>query len=652
MRPDRPAPLRPTPGSPTPSTSEPAGPRLASRIALGLLLGLLPPAPAGAQPSVLREADGVSPGAVVVVLDADDQDENGVPDGRQPAEIPPRDLVTLRVTGRGPTTVTATPGLRLVQGGRAVGRSITLPGGRPQRIALQGVDGPSQEPGDRSVTIADQRGTVRVPVTVVGLRLRRAGQGVVAPHRDAVTLSHAVTNDPTLPRGPLVWGAGSRDPDNLQVEVADPRHRGTTAPSEVAVESIVRRTHRPRDRRARLPLVAAPAGPGAPRWARSPWLRLVGDPTDAQAPGVGDRVMLVGLRDRVVLSYVGAEGERLVQEVSVGRPGSEDGPLTARRGKLRVRVLRYVAGGPPAIGRDDAAAVALAREQVDIANQIWLQCLVDFGDPGEADVAVVAPPPPSLLAIGDDDGLPAAGGGAVRLRVDGRRMPSVPTRAGAAPIDTALDVAAALEGMGYRPVATANARTTRGAGGSADVLVRRRDGELARITADGDAPLSSDRRQTVEIAAVDLRDGLDEFDNMNASSGTLEERALLKAVMDDDPTTVDIVIINRFEGGYRLGGAFIEGDGGAIINALVLERSGILQQRQAWTQAHELGHVLLDHPLHPDNVGPDRPWLLMDADASLGTVEGPKRLTPAECARARARSGVHTVPVLLGRHPS
>jgi hypothetical protein len=49
--------------------------------------------------------------------------------------------------------------------------------------------------------------------------------------------------------------------------------------------------------------------------------------------------------------------------------------------------------------------------------------------------------------------------------------------------------------------------------------------------------------------------------------------------------------------------------------------------------------VLLDDALHPDNIGPDRPWLLMDADNGRGTVNGPKRLRADDCARMRARAG-------------
>ena len=66
--------------------------------------------------------------------------------------------------------------------------------------------------------------------------------------------------------------------------------------------------------------------------------------------------------------------------------------------------------------------------------------------------------------------------------------------------------------------------------------------------------------------------------------------------------------------------------------------------------AHEIGHVLLNQPLHPDNVGPDRPYLLMDSDNNRGTVNGPKRLDAADCQRVRHESGVDELPALLRRY--
>ena len=49
-------------------------------------------------------------------------------------------------------------------------------------------------------------------------------------------------------------------------------------------------------------------------------------------------------------------------------------------------------------------------------------------------------------------------------------------------------------------------------------------------------------------------------------------------------------------------------------------------------------------------MGPDRPWLLMDADASLGTVAGPKRISTEECARIRSRNGPDAPSPLMQRY--
>ncbi len=142
------------------------------------------------------------------------------------------------------------------------------------------------------------------------------------------------------------------------------------------------------------------------------------------------------------------------------------------------------------------------------------------------------------------------------------------------------------------------------------------------------------------VGRVDLADGIDEFNNLNSASGTLEERSLVKPLADDDPSSIELFVINRFARGTRIGEAFVEGAAGAIVNGLLIDRAGISAEREAWTQSHEAGHILLDQPWHPDNMGPDRPWLLMDADASLAAVTGPKRLTAEECARIHQQSGV------------
>lgn len=197
---------------------------------------------------------------------------------------------------------------------------------------------------------------------------------------------------------------------------------------------------------------------------------------------------------------------------------------------------------------------------------------------------------------------------------------------------------------------TSNPRTTYGARASADVLVLDRAGRWTNLSAVPGSPLSTDLRQGAELGVVDFSDGVDEFNNQNSTSGTLEERALIKPLIDDDVTTMEMIVINRFSRGTRIGEAFVRGDGGSIGNGFLIDRAGIAAEREAWTQSHEAGHILLDQPWHPDNMGPDRPWLLMDADASLGTVAGPKRISAEECARIRSRNGPDSPSPLMQRY--
>ena len=148
----------------------------------------------------------------------------------------------------------------------------------------------------------------------------------------------------------------------------------------------------------------------------------------------------------------------------------------------------------PTVGETDRRALALAREQVRIANEIWIQCAMEFGDPSTADISIVDPPPPSLLSIADEDGLRAAGDGHIVFRANGRRIGPVPTRRGAEPVETALDVAAAAERAGFATRVTENAPTEFGAGRSADLQLRNARGHLVELSPDGRTP--AHRRST------------------------------------------------------------------------------------------------------------------------------------------------------------
>ena len=589
---------------------------------------------------------------LLVAVDGDDDDDDGVIDGAQTRAIPPDDLVVIprallepEHSQAGPFRLSVEGAIRLIRGGVPVPTpTVVAQPGDLEALRVQGLADGGATAAVAPVLIVQTGGDRprRVPVRLVQVRFLDGDNRPLVPSEDAVGVSHHITNDRTLPRQPS-YAERSGDHLNLRVEIRDPQ--SPTEDGQIVVESLD-----PRSGAIRSTRRFAASRPRPELGLRSPFFRLVADEMDEEAPGVGHLVLRVALRDRLRVRYSTTAGI-VSQDIRVARPGREDGELAARQATLRVRILRDARNGRPVVGQHDGEALAIGRRQVAIANAVWLQCAVGFGDAHAADVAVVDAPTPALVAVGEGDGLPAAGGGELRMRISGRPLRPVTTSAGASPTETALALADAVETLGFRARVTTNVSTEFGAGESADLVVTDRDGTPVAITADGASPLSTDLQQSVTIGSVDLTDGLGEFDNMNAATGSLEERTLLKLLGDDDPTTIDLFIVNGFSGGTRQGEAFIEADGGAIVNALILDRNGIRQQQEAWTQAHELGHVLLNHPYHPDNVGPDRPWLLMDADSSLGLVTGPKRLDPAECARARAQSGVDALPVLLRRAP-
>jgi hypothetical protein len=631
--------------------------RLAPCLAV-LLAGLsrLATASAQAAPPTLRWSTGeADPARAIVGLDDDDDDDDGVPDSQQAASLTAADddrvAVTVEGVPTGAVAVRVTGGLRVRDAAGALVERANVPVRRGAAVVeLVGVAA-SARADDASVELVAGALRWRVAVTVVAVTVLRGDNAPVYAHRDAVMLSRQVTNDETLPRSAAWWDA-SPDPENLRAEVWDPaagapaavRWEGRGTPASFASE--------PGALRSRLAEVALRRPDAGSPW-RSGYVRLVGDEVDQRAPGVEAQTLRVALRDRVRVGYrrAGAAGEATT-DVRVGRPGREDGPMAARLVRAHVLVLRNRAeasGGVPLVGGSEAAALDIGRRQVAIANEVYAQCGVTWGDPAGEVARVVDPPTPTMIAFGDDHGARAAGG-QVRLRVNGVALPPLVTRAGWRPIDTAMAMGALLRARGYTARVTSNPRTTYGAEPSADVLVLDRAGRWTTLSAPPGGVLSTDRRQGAAIAAVDFSDGVDEFNNQNSTSGTLEERALIKPLIDDDATTMEMIVINRFSRGTRIGEAFVRGDGGSIGNGFLIDRAGIAAEREAWTQSHEAGHILLDQPWHPDNMGPDRPWLLMDADASLGTVAGPKRISTEECARLRSRNGPDAAAPLLQRY--
>ncbi len=572
-----------------------------------------------------------------VAFDADDDDEDGVRDREQSMRIEGDELAALRITGGASNmSVRVEGGLRLILGGTVVQRATVLRDARVQGVRV------SLTPGDAAIVLEAAGKELRVPVTVVGLSWLDAQNRALDPSRASLGVSRRITHDRSLPRE-VDEQAVSDDPENVRIEVDD-----LSAEGSVLYAGLLSRDQSgaATDALRHLPLFRV----GDSSRFRSSFLRLVSDATDKSAPEVQGQLLKVRIRDRVAIQLGDARAP-LSQDMRVGAPGRRGGDRAGLRGTLRVSVLRFEPNGATVVGENDLQAQQLSREQVRIANEIWAQCFIDFGRPEDAEVRIVDPPPPALLAIGDGDGLPAMGDGEIWMRVANVSVGPVRTRAGATPEASAKDVAKALERAGFKPELSLNPKTESGAGSSADLTVRNRKGSLVTLSVESGHPLSTDSRQRVEIGRVDLKDGIQEFDNDLSAAGTLEERTLIKLVADTDPSTIDIILINHFVSRERQGEAFIESDVSSTANTLLFDRNAVRYQRQAWVQAHELGHVLMDEPFHPDNLGPDRPYLLMDSDARQGRVTGPKRLSDAECKRARRRSGPGASPVLLKPSP-
>ena len=566
--------------------------------------------------------------------DRDDDDANGQPDGEQPTLSPPThiDLVPLdkRLVGAVLTVVSGGDHARVVLGkegplvwGRPVPESGWLQGLTPGRVELV-----ARTPGHRR----------EVTLEVRGIDMRDGAGDRVDMARSHASIERT---PPTRVEGPP--DAPYDDPDALRVVLAVPDSGpGLDGERELAVESVSWLGTRI-DALPRLALAPSPCArpyEGVRCWASAP-LRVVIDDVDRDHPLVSDR----SIKGEVGGAIVVRQGGHKAQAIRVLGPRSSPvGPIGRLRATLRPFVLRVTPGGAPAIGGTDVGAVNALRTELGAASAIWGQCGLTFGDTRALDVRVVDPPPAHLLDVGGDLGI-AASGGVLRVRADTKTL-TVPTTAGETPDRVASDLARAAEKAGFTAVVSPNARIGPAVAPTVDVSLRRKDGGLVALDTAG-APVCTDPTLGARIGSVDLSDGLQHFTDTDAMAGTLEERTLLKALDDGDPATVEVVVVPLFAGGGRIGESFIGSDLSSVRNVVLLDRAGIRARKSSLTLAHELGHVLMDLPGHPDDYGVDAPTLLMDSDAADASPFGPRRITVDECARVVRQAGPKArVPLL------
>lgn len=312
--------------------------------------------------------------------------------------------------------------------------------------------------------------------------------------------------------------------------------------------------------------------------------------------------------------------------------------------RLRAHLLRTVRGGSAATGADDRGAVELLAAGLEDAVGLWGACGFALAPSRSGDVRVVDPPVTQLLEIGCHGGLPAGGG---QIQLSTRAGPvALTTHAGEPAASVAARLALELARRGIANRVAENPATESSAGPSFDVWFPATK-PAPELSAPARGPLSTDPALGVCLGEVDLADGLLHFEDETARAGTFEERGLLRAVTDLDPRTVDVVVVPYFSGRGRIGESFIDEGGGALGSVVVLDRAGLRATARSSTLAHELGHVLLAQPGHPEDFGRDDPSRLMDADASDATVFGPRRLLMEECRRALEQHGPGTDLPLL-----
>ncbi|HEY6079003.1 MAG TPA: hypothetical protein VIW29_09385 [Polyangiaceae bacterium] len=359
---------------------------------------------------------------------------------------------------------------------------------------------------------------------------------------------------------------------------------------------------------------------------RTPPLRSVADALDRNHPAAQGRSIRAELGGSLQVSVAG----RKLLELPVGGPRqTRVGPIERLRARLRVFVMRS------ALAADDAGSKAAMQLELATAAALWGQCGIDF----EAEVKMVDPPPTRLVTVGCGFGQPASGG-ALELR-SGQSRVRLETRAGELPISVALRLAAELKRLGRQAQVFENQRTNDESAATADLLLSGRPFDTAL------APLSSDPTLPLCLGQVELSDGLTHFRDGDAFAGTVEERALLRAFDDADPRSIEVLVVPSFARSERIGESFIASPGSSLSNAVIIDRWAIRAGARSFAFAHELGHVLLAMPGHPDDYGVDQSWSLMDADVADPTIFGPRRLSVADCERAVTQSGPSSpIPLL------
>jgi hypothetical protein len=370
---------------------------------------------------------------------------------------------------------------------------------------------------------------------------------------------------------------------------------------------------------------------------RTPAIRAVGDALERSHRAAQKRSILAQVGGSLRIAGAG----RPLVELAVGGPRETRlGPIERLRVVLRTLLVRAQPGGAPPLGGDPAGAARVMEQELETTAALWGQCGIDLGAPGQRSIQVVDPPASRLIALGCGFAQ-VASGGSIEL-ASGKKRVSLTTRAGESPVAVGQRLGEALGRAGFSVSIFENQRTTSSALQSVDLLLGQGGGKAEEVSV-----TSSDPTLGACLGEVDLSDGLKHFGDGDAFSGTIEERTLLRAFDDHDPTTVELLVVPSFARSERIGESFIGSPGSSLSNTVIIDRAAIRAGARSFALAHELGHVLLAMPGHPDDFGVDQSFSLMDSDVADPTIFGPRRLSVADCERALRQSGPNSFVPLL-----
>ncbi len=527
--------------------------------------------------------------------------------------------------GRGP--------LRFVTlGGTPLAAGATIPAGGVRLLPV--------EPGRTALRL--QKGLFETAVVRLEMVSERSGSSVV---RERLSISGSLPAELALSRASAV-----EDREAVRVRLIGP---DSAVPNALTVTSFGP-NERYLDSLQKVPLHAEPCPDEGTSMlcASTVPLRLVVDGVERNHPKVKERSLMGEVGGRVEVRLADDAHRRFLVAGPDGLTTESDGPGRYRM-NIIARLVNMQAGGPPPVGESVEEALRLVREELDLASRLWGQCGIVLGPPEEWDIKVVDPPEIALVEVGCRGGLRASGG-TVSLLLKPPQGPSqkvvVRSHPGQSPLEVARALHRALLTRGFSAELWRNAQVVTAALPSFDLLIKDRQGRAVSLAPTGRS-WTDDPTLGICQGKLDLADGLEHFTDFNAAAGTLEERILLRALSDDDPSTIELIVVPIFSGEGRIGESFIHSPGGSLKNALILDRGGIRASARSLTLAHELGHILLEMPGHPDDFGVDTPTSLMDADAADATIFGPRRLSLSDCRRALIQSGAKAPTPLLAPWP-